>query len=451
MRQRTRRSVVLVILALACSGVAASLAEARPILFARTPHVSQGRIVFSYHGDIWIASADGANPLRLTANLARNTFPRLSPDGKWVAFTSNRLGNDDVWVMPATGGEPRQLTFFSGSDAVLGWTPDGQRVLFSTSRGPGAWGSPLYTVSKDGGLPEPLPMDRAGDGMIRQDGAAVAFNRGAFRFTRKGYRGNSSEDVWVQDLKTKAFTPAHRHRPEGREDPRAGREPHVGRRRAGLLRVRARRDLQRLERSRPSGGAAAQVTSFRKDGVQFASMSPDGKTIAFENEFEIWTLDVPAGTPRKVVVDIEADSKENLVEMLPSKNKADGFDPTPDGDGVAVEFHGEIFVVPTDPEIGEKRQVTSSPWRDQRPVISPDGRYLVYVSDESKEQEFWLFDRQDGSRARADHARVVQGRGGVGARLEAPRRDRGQPAVHDRPRHEGRDGGGLQPAPAATR
>ncbi|MFO7692778.1 MAG: hypothetical protein R6V57_06820, partial [Vicinamibacterales bacterium] len=205
MRQRAWRGVALAVLALAWLA-AASPAEARPILFARTPHVSQGRIVFSYHGDIWIANANGASPLRLTANLARNTFPRLSPDGQWVAFTSNRMGNDDVWVMPATGGEPRQLTFFSGGDAVLGWTPDGQRVLFSTSRGPGAWGSPLYTVSKDGGLPEPLPMDRAGDGMIRQDGAAVTFTRGAFRFTRKGYRGNSSEDVWVQDLKTKAFT-----------------------------------------------------------------------------------------------------------------------------------------------------------------------------------------------------------------------------------------------------
>jgi tricorn protease len=140
------------------------------------------------------------------------------------------------------------------------------------------------------------------------------------------------------------------------------------------------------------------VTAFRKDGVQFASMSPDGKTIAFENEFEIWTLDVPAGKPRKVVVDIEADAKENPVEMLPSKSKADGFDPTPDGDAVAIEFHGELFVVPTDPEVGEKRQVTASPWRDQRPAMSPDGRYLAYVSDESKEQEFWLFDRQDGSR-----------------------------------------------------
>jgi len=57
----------LVVLAMVWCGLAATLAEARPVLFARTPHVSQGKIVFSYHGDIWIANADGANPFRLTA------------------------------------------------------------------------------------------------------------------------------------------------------------------------------------------------------------------------------------------------------------------------------------------------------------------------------------------------------------------------------------------------
>jgi tricorn protease len=389
--------------------MAAALAEARPILFARTPHVSRGKVVFSYHGDIWMASADGSRPMRLTANLARNTFPRLSPDGLWVAITSNRMGNDDVWVMPSAGGEPRQLTFFSGADSVLGWTPDGQRVLFSTARGPGVWGSPLYTVPKDGGLPEPLPMDRAGDGMIKQDGSAVAFNRGAFRFTRKGYRGNSSEDVWVQDLKTKAFTRLTDTDRKAVKTHVQDVNPMWGA--DGQVYFVSERDGHfNVWKVAPTGGTPAQVTSFRKDGVQFASMSPDGKTIAFENEFEIWTLEVPGGKPHKVMIDIDADSKENLVELLPSKNKADAFEPTPDGDAVAIEFHGEIVVVPTDPEIGEKRQVTASPWRDQRPVISPDGRYLVYLSDESKEQEFWLFDRQDGSRRKlTTHASFKDG------------------------------------------
>jgi len=106
MRQRSRHGIVILVLAMTFCGLAATLAQARPVLFARTPHVSQGKLVFSHHGDIWIAGADGANPRRLTANLARNTFPRLSPDGAWVAFTSNRVGNDDVWVMPSAGASP---------------------------------------------------------------------------------------------------------------------------------------------------------------------------------------------------------------------------------------------------------------------------------------------------------------------------------------------------------
>src|SRR5688500_8143138 len=71
---------------------------AEPIKFARHPHVANGKLAFAYHGDIWVANADGSNPVRLTAHVARDTFPRFSPDGKWVAFTSNRFGNDDVFV-----------------------------------------------------------------------------------------------------------------------------------------------------------------------------------------------------------------------------------------------------------------------------------------------------------------------------------------------------------------
>lgn len=375
----------------------AGLADAGPILFGRYPHVSQGKLAFTYRSDIWLAKADGSGAVRLTANVARNTFPRLSPDGTWLAFTSNRMGNDDVWIMPAGGGEPRQLTFFTGSDTVLGWTPDGQRILFASSRGPGPWGSPLYTVPKDGGLPEPLPMDRAGDGMIRQDGSQVAFTRGAFRFTRKGYRGNNSEDVWIQDLKTKAIrllTDTDRKAPKTfvhDVNPMWGADGQV-------YFVSERDGIFNIWRIAPAGGKATPVTAFTGDGVQFASMSPDGRTIAFEHDFGLWTLDVPGGKPRRLSIDIDADPKLNAVETVQSKNKADAFDPSPDGDAVAIEFRGELFVVPTDPEIGEKRQVTASPWRDQRPVFSPDGRYVVYVSDETREQEFWLFDGQSGAR-----------------------------------------------------
>ena len=108
------RILSLLILITAVAGPAA----ADPIKFARYPHVANGKIAFSYHGDIWIANQDGSGPMRLTAHVGRDTFPRFSPDGKLVAFSSNRFGNDDVFVVPVAGGEPRQLTFNTTGDTV---------------------------------------------------------------------------------------------------------------------------------------------------------------------------------------------------------------------------------------------------------------------------------------------------------------------------------------------
>src|SRR5580700_12243104 len=101
----------------------------------RYPTYSKGKVAFSYLGDIWVANENGADVQRLTVNKARDQYPRFSPDGQWIAFSSNREGNYDVFVVPVTGGEPRQLTFNSANDDVVGWTPDGKRIIFSSVRG----------------------------------------------------------------------------------------------------------------------------------------------------------------------------------------------------------------------------------------------------------------------------------------------------------------------------
>jgi len=67
-------------------------------------------------------------------NRGRDSFPAVLADGKWIAFSSNRQGNNDVYVMPAAGGKPRQLTFHSAEDTVVGWSPDGKRIVFASSR-----------------------------------------------------------------------------------------------------------------------------------------------------------------------------------------------------------------------------------------------------------------------------------------------------------------------------
>jgi tricorn protease len=169
---------------------------AEPIRYARFPHVSNdGTIAFSYHGDIWLAGADGSNPRRLTAHVGRDISPRFSPDGRWIAFTSNRFGNNDVFVVPAAGGEPRQLTFHGGDDDVRYWTPDGGGIVFNASRSAHPFLSPLYVVPLEGGMATPLGMDAAAAGMFRQDGALIAYNRTGFNYGRKGYRGNNASDT----------------------------------------------------------------------------------------------------------------------------------------------------------------------------------------------------------------------------------------------------------------
>src|SRR5215831_12424625 len=107
----------------------------------RHPTYSNGKVAFSYLGDLWIANENGSGVQRLTDNQARDVYPRFSPDGTWIAFSSNREGNYDVYVVAATGGKPRQLTYHSADDNVVGWSPDGKRIVFTSSRGNGIFPS----------------------------------------------------------------------------------------------------------------------------------------------------------------------------------------------------------------------------------------------------------------------------------------------------------------------
>lgn len=364
---------------------------AEEIRFARYPHVSHdGRVTFSYHGDIWIAEADGSHPRRLTAHIARDTFPRFSPDGKWIAFNSDRWGNGDVWIIPVAGGKPTQSTFHSTNDSVLYWTPDGKGVLISSSRGSHPWGSPLFVVPRDGGMPKPLPMDRGSSGMIRQDGKMVAFNRMGFRYWRKHYRGNNNTDIWVHDLESGALKQLTDL--DGKEYRSHTQDAHPMWGHDGMIYFMSERDgLFNIWRISPEGGAPEQVTRHDKDGIQYPSISPDGRIIVYESDFLIWKLDVPDGRPKPVKVELAFDPKENRLEPASCESKADGFSPSPDGTEVAIDFHGEVFLVPSDPEIGEKTQVTSSCWRDRYQTWSPDGRWLAFISDRSLEEEVWVY------------------------------------------------------------
>src|SRR5215813_5562794 len=127
----------------------------------RHPSYSKGKVAFSYLGDIWIANENGSGVERLTDHKARDIYPRFSPDGASIAFSSNRAGNYDVYVVSTQGGKPRQLTFNSADDTVVGWTPDGKNVIFTSPRAAGVFPgvSTLFTVAVDGGMEQSVASD----------------------------------------------------------------------------------------------------------------------------------------------------------------------------------------------------------------------------------------------------------------------------------------------------
>jgi tricorn protease len=373
-----------------------SFCAGEPVKFARYPNVCGNKIAFTYSYDIWVANADGSEPYRLTNHIAKDLYPRFSPDGKWIAFCSDRMGNYDIYLMPIEGGEAKQLTSFSGNDIMVGWVPDGKRIIFRSDRN-GTWGSPLYTVGIDGDLPIPLNIDSGYSGAISHDGSTLAFNRRSARYGRKHYKGNGSSDIWVQDLRTQKISQLTDTNLRAFRKHRYDLFPMWGA--DGMIYFASERDETfNIWKMMPDGSEVEQVTRHNKDGVHYPSISPDGKTIIYENEFDLWTIDTAGGEPERISIELGFEPKENLVEYQHVSSQADGFGPSPSGDYIAVDHHGEIFVVPTDARVGEKKQVTNSAYRDRHMSYSPDGKYICYISDESGDEELWLYEVEDGTK-----------------------------------------------------
>ena len=129
-------------------------------LLLQQPTVSGDHVVFVYANDLWIVSRAGGEARRLTSDPGTETNPRLSPDGRHVAFSAQYDGNLDVYVMSIDGGDPRRLTWHPGGDLVQDWHPDGGKILFSSRRQSGPSVARLFHVDKKGGTPKALPVPR---------------------------------------------------------------------------------------------------------------------------------------------------------------------------------------------------------------------------------------------------------------------------------------------------
>ena len=391
---RTRNALLTAVLCVFCTAVV----SAKPIRIPRHPDFHDGKIIFSYLGSIWMANDDGSNPRRLTVNAAHDDYPRFSPDGRWIAFSSNRYGNNDVYVMPAEGGEPKQLTFNSAQDTVIGWQRDSKHIVFSTARGepyPGVLR--FYQVSIDGGLETPLPTDWGYWGSYSPDGNKLVFNRHAAIWWRQHYRGSNAGDLWIYDASAKSYkkildTDVPDEQKANNVWPQYGngfvffvsdREVTA---KAGAPAVwNSKNNLWKIPEN---GGTPVQLTHFKDGTLFFPSISSDGKTIVFEEALGLWKMDTATGRTSEIKIDINSDDKGNNFHVVTVASEADSYDLSPSSQRATIAAHGEIFTIATDR--GDITRVTASYSREEDPVWSPDGKLIAYVSDQDGRDQVWI-------------------------------------------------------------
>ncbi|MDZ4375560.1 MAG: amidohydrolase family protein [Phenylobacterium sp.] len=232
-------------------------------------------LAFNLLGDIYVMPISGGTPTRIAEGLAWEAQPRFSPDGRRIAFTSDRGGGDNIWIMNADGSDKRQVT--KEDFRLLNqptWSPDGRFIAakkhFTTARSLGTGEVWLYHVSGGGGVPlvkrpSEAHQKELGEPVYARDGKSIFYTRNITPGPIFEYAQDSNTDLFNIE----------------------------------------RYDLETGEVSTAVSGAGGSVRP---------APSPDGRMIAFvrreRTKSKLYVKDLVSGVERKIYDALDQDVQE---------------------------------------------------------------------------------------------------------------------------------------------
>ena len=305
-----KRAVLRIAVLLAFSTSIAAAADGPPeARLLRYPDTWGDFVVFTYAGDLWRAPVAGGPAYRLTSHAGQEIFPKVSPDGKWIAFSAEYSGTRQVYVMPSWGGEPRQLTFYNDvgpmpprggfDDWVMGWTKEG-KILVRMNRVP--WNERMgryYLVDPKGGLETPLEIPEGGSASFSGDGKKLAYCPVDREFrTWKRTLGGRAQDVWIYDFASKSSERITDWKGTDNFPMWAGDSIWFTSDRDHTLNLFAYDTRTKSTR---------KVTNFTEFDVLWPSLASDGSAIAFMNGGWIYRLDLKTEKAAKVAIALASD------------------------------------------------------------------------------------------------------------------------------------------------
>ncbi|MBN8672630.1 MAG: PD40 domain-containing protein [Chitinophagales bacterium] len=315
-------------------------AQQQSAYFLSTPCLTPDgqNVIFSFEGDLWTASVKDKQATRLTAMQGYETNPRVSPDGKWIAFTGRQYGNADVFVVPVNGGEVKQITWHSGNDEVTSWSWDSKFIYFNSGRVGQVAG---FKVSAEGGT----PVRVFGNYFFQYDhnlvehptSGEIFFNdtwESISQAQRKRYKGPFNPDIQSYNLKTKQYK---------KYTDWEGKDFAATIDKNGNIYFISDEANGEYNLYTIDNGKKKALTRF-SSSVKSPVVNANGGKIVFEKDYQLWLYDVKSDKETKLDIAIIRNNILPQEKDFDVKSNISAFDVSPDGKKLAFISRGEVFV-----------------------------------------------------------------------------------------------------------
>ena len=304
-------------------------------------------VIFCFEGDIWKAGLSDRQGFRLTAMQGNETNPKVSPDGKWIAFTGRQFGGADIFVMPSTGGDIKQLTWHSAPDEITSWSWDSKTIYFNSTRMGQISG---YKVGIGGGTPVRVFGEyyfQFDHNLVEHPSGEIFFNdtwESNNQVQRKRYRGPFNPDIQSYNPSTKQYK---------RYTDWIGKDFNTTIDRKGNIyfisdEANGEYNLYTFEKGKKSA-----LTTF-PTSIKSPSVNANGGKVVFEKDYQLWLYDVASGKTDKLAFSLFRNNILTKEKDFEVRGVVSYFDVSPDGKKLAFISRGEIFVSDVDGKFVEQ-------------------------------------------------------------------------------------------------